>query len=157
MLFTHVIFAIISVDIFIILNSNIIAHIHTRHSPFYQSYPIKGWAPILMSISDSGFATVLRRDSRKHNEKCHETDQGDPSFGGKIRSYIPSPINFKNASPFITSRRLARLMVTDSPWRSRPDFVCATASRMRHHFLYRLTKYNATLLTVCIEIHILAS
>lgn len=155
------ILAIMSVHTSIILNAYTCNCTHTYATSLSvlrrYSYPIKGWAPILMSISDPGLATVLRRDSRKHNEKCHETDQGDPSAGGKIRSYIPAPINFKNASPFITSRRFARLMVTDSPWRSRPDFVYATAPRMRHHFLYGLTKYNATLLTVCIEIRILAS
>lgn len=140
---------------------NLHTRIHTYATSLFllrrYSYPVERRALILMSISGPGLATVLRRDSRKHNEKCHGTDQWGPSTGGKIRSYIPAPINFKNASPFITSRHLIRLMVTDSPWRSRSNFICTTAFCMRHHFSYRSAKYNAMLLTVCIEISILAS
>lgn len=101
-----------------------------------------------MSISGFGPATVLRGDSRKHNEVSRDRPTWlvprRPAWG----SGLASPINFKNAPPFITSRHPARLMVTDSPWRSRSDLVRATASRMRHHFSYRLAKYDALLIAL---------
>lgn len=42
----------------------------TRVAPVlrWYSYSFERWAPILMSISGFGPATVLRGDSRKHNE-----------------------------------------------------------------------------------------
>lgn len=52
----------------------------------------------------------------------------------RARSCIPAPINFKNVPPFIMCRRPVRLMVTDSPRRSRSrpriqlHRVCVTIS-----------------------------
>lgn len=132
--------------------------IHTRELIYnvapvlwWYSYSVERRAPILMSISCLGPATVLRRDSRKHNEVSRDWPVGPVprrSTGARIQSCIPAPINFKNAPPFITSRHPARLMVTDSPWQSCSDLVRATASRMRHHFSYRLAKYDALLIAL---------
>lgn len=117
----------------------------------WYSYSFERWALILMSISGLGPATVLRGDSRKHNEVSRDQPAGPVPcrpIGAGIRSCIPAPINFKNAPPFITSRHPARLMVTDSPWRSCSDLVRATASRVRHHFSYRPAKYDALLIAL---------
>lgn len=114
------------------------------------SYSVERRAPILMSISGLGSATVLREDPRKPNEVLQDRPVGPVPrrpTGAGIRSCI-LPINFKNAPPFITSRHPARLMVTDSPWQSRSDLARATASRMRHHFSYRPAKYDALLIAL---------
>jgi len=135
-------------------HSNTYAQVHTHVPlPFYAdtATQVERRALILMLISNLGFATVLRGDSRKHNEVSRDRPTMPISYrptGARIQSCIPAPINFKNAPPFIISRHPVRLMVTDSPWRSRSDLVRATASRMRHHFSYRPTKYDALLIAL---------
>lgn len=71
---------------------NLHTRIHTYATLLFllrrYSYPVERRALILMSISGPGLATVLRRDSRKHNEKCHGTSGARRPAG---RSGLTSP------------------------------------------------------------------